>query len=109
MILIALVDFKMFRFLVKPLKALPTVPLVGLAAGDSSASGAEEPPEPDPPHQSPLTYGKVFGAIPRITGVTTPNINSKIAVKFGLPCVQDSEEFRKNYVEGRDNLRFVLL
>ena len=108
----------MFRFLVKPLQALPIVPLVPFnsgeppllphlhARGDSSASGVKEPPEPDPPHQSPLTFGKVFGAIPRVTGVNTPNINSKIAEKWGLPFVQNSEEFRRNYEEGRDNLRY---
>ena len=108
----------MSRFLDKPLQALPIVPLVPSnsgepplpphphAGGDSSTSGVEEPPEPDPPHQSPLTFGKVFVAIPRVNGVNTPNINSKIAEKWGLPCVQNSEEFRRSYVEGRENLRY---
>ena len=61
--------------------------------------GDGDPPEPDrgePPQlpkqsrHSPLTYGKVFGAIPRVTGVNTPNINDKIAQKWGLPPVDDS-------------------
>ena len=77
------------------------------AAGDGLASGVQEPSGPDLPHQSPLTFGKVYLALPRVTGVNTPNINSKIAEKWGLPCVKNSEEFRKNYVEGRDVLRCI--
>ena len=111
----------MLRVLIKPLQALPIVPLVTLnpvevpllpqlyGHGDTNAPEVEEPPEPDPPHQSPLTFGNVFNAIPRVTGVNTPNINSKIAEKWGLPHVQNSEEFRRSYVEGRDNLRYDFL
>ena len=77
-------------------------------------SGDGDPPELDsgePPgvprqtRHSPLTYGKVFGALPRVTGVNTPNINGKIAQKWGLPPVVDSKGFKKSYVEGREMLR----
>ena len=72
----------------------------------------EEPPDqpgpPEQPRQSPLTYGKVFGAIPRVTGVNTPNINHLVAQKWGLPFVSSSEGFRKCYAEGREILRYVM-
>ena len=71
----------------------------------------EEPPDqlgpPEQPRQSPLTYAKVFGAIPRVTGVNTPNINHLVAQKWGLPFVTSSEVFRKSYAEGREILRYV--
>ena len=71
----------------------------------------EEPPDqpgpPEQPRQSPLTYAKVFGAIPRVTGVNTPNINHLVAQKWGLPFVTSSEDFRKSYAEGREILRYV--
>ena len=54
---------------------------------------------------SPLTFGKVFGAIPRVTGVNTPNINDRIAKVWGLPEVKTSTEFKKIYTEGRATLR----
>ena len=87
-----------------------------LSEGVSAKGGGGDgdPPEPDrgePPQlpkqsrHSPLTYGKVFGAIPRVTGVNTPNINDKIAQKWGLPPVDDSKVFKKSYVEGREILR----
>ena len=111
-------------------KAVPLVPLI--SSGSSSAvqsagdaGVAAEPPDPDhhspltagdagveaeppdPEHHSPLTYGKVFTAIPRVTGVNTPNINSKISEKWGLPFVKNSGAFRKSYIEGRETLRYV--
>ena len=52
---------------------------------------------PDPAGQatvSPLTFGKVFGAIPRVTAVNTSNINTRIAQRWGLPEVDSSEEFK---------------
>ena len=55
---------------------------------------------------SPLTFGKVFGEIPRVTGVNTPNINDRIARKWGLPEVTSSVEFRKVYTDGRAALRY---
>ena len=71
----------------------------GVGHGDSDSSAAG--------HQaSPLTYGKVFGVIPRVTGVNTPNINERIAKKWGLPEVASSSEFRKVYTEGRATLRY---
>ena len=54
---------------------------------------------------SPLTFGHVFGAIPRVTGVNTPNINNKIARQWGLPPVNNSDEFKRIYVDGRATLR----
>ena len=50
---------------------------------------------------SPLTYDKVFGAIPRVTGVNPPNINQRIAKPWGLPLVNSAVDFKKVYVEGR--------
>ena len=67
--------------------------------GDSTSA-------PDEHQVSPLTYGKVFGAIPRVTGVNTPNINDRIAKKWGLPEVTSSSEFRKIYTDGRAALRY---
>ena len=102
-------------------KALPLLPLTPLSssgepsepvqsAGDASVSKpAAEPPDKGPSGQSPLTFGKVFGAIPRVTQVNTPNINQRISEVFGLPTVRSSEEFRKSYVEGRDVLRYLIL
>ena len=58
---------------------------------------------------SPLTYGKVFGAIPRMTkAVNTPTINQKISAAFGLPALENSVEFKKIYSSGREALRCVL-
>ena len=80
--------------------------------GGALAPVLEEPPDqsapPEQPRQSPLTYGKVFGAIPRVTGVNTPNINHLVAQKWGLPFVSSSEGFRKCYAEGREILRYVM-
>jgi hypothetical protein len=93
-------------------KAVPLVPLI--SSGSSSAvqsagdAGVEAEP-PDPDHHSPLTYGKVFTAIPRVTGVNTPNINSRIAEKWGLPFVKNSGAFRKSYIDGRETLRYVCI
>ena len=57
---------------------------------------------------SPLTYGKVFGAIPRMTkAINTPTINQKISVVFGLPALDNSMEFKKIYSSGREALRQV--
>ena len=79
-----------------------------LPRGDGSgvclAGGGGQPP--DFTCQSPLTYGKVFCLIPRVTAVNTPNINERIAQKFGLPPVAGSEKFRKCYVDGREILRY---
>ena len=43
--------------------------------GDPLEPDRGEPPElhKQSRHSPPLTYGKVFGAIPRVTGVNTPN------------------------------------
>ena len=54
---------------------------------------------------SPLTFGKVFGAIPRVTAVNTPNINDRIAKRWGLPDVASSGEFKKIYSDGRATMR----
>ena len=55
---------------------------------------------------SPLTYGKVFGAIPRMTkAINTPVINSRISDMFGLPHLSSSKDFKKVYSDGREVLR----
>ena len=56
---------------------------------------------------SPLTFGKVFGAIPRVTSVNTPNINELISKRWGLPEVASSNDFKKIYIEGRATMRYV--
>ena len=71
----------------------------------SEPSACDEPPGGLGAKMSPLTYGKVFGAIPRVTGVNTPNINQRIAKPWGLPLVNSSVDFKKVYVEGRATLR----
>ena len=79
--------------------------------GGALAPVQEEPPDqpgpPGQPRQSPLTYGKIYAAIPRVTGVNTPNINNLVAQQWGLPFVTSSEVFRKSYAEGREILRYV--
>ena len=90
--------------------ALPVVPSTGLPCSglvlqqSAEASQLMEPPKP-PDKPSPLTYGKVFGAIPRVTQVNTPNINQLISQVWGLPQVSSSQKFRSSYEEGRDVLR----
>ena len=74
----------------------------------SEPFAGNEPPGGSGPKLSPLTYGKVYGAIPRVTGVNTPNINQKIAKPWGLPLVNSSVDFKKVYVEGRAALRYYL-
>ena len=60
--------------------------------------------------QSPLTYGKVFGAIPRMTkAINTPVINNRISDVFGLPHLSSSKEFKKVYSDGREVLRYLML
>ena len=55
---------------------------------------------------SPLTFGKVFGAIPRMTkAINTPTINQRISAAFGLPALGSSTEFKKIYSSGREALR----
>ena len=57
-------------------------------------------------HVSPLTYGKVFGAIPRMSkAINTPVINIRIAQAFGLPSLSSSSGFKKIYSSGREVLR----
>ena len=72
----------------------------------SEPSPSNEPQGGTGAKLSPLTYGKVFGAIPRVTGVNTPNINQRIAKPWGLPLVNSSVDFKKVYVEGRAALRY---
>jgi hypothetical protein len=56
----------------------------------------------------PLTFGKVFQAIPRMTkAINTPIINIRIAQAFGLPNIGSSSEFKKIYSDGREALRLV--
>ena len=56
--------------------------------------------------ESPLTFGKVFLAIPRMTkAINTPVINTRIAEVFGLPPLKSSSEFKTIYSEGREVLR----
>ena len=55
---------------------------------------------------SPLTYGKVFGAIPRMTkAINTPTINQRISAAFGLPALRNSTDFKRIYSSGREALR----
>ena len=57
-------------------------------------------------HASPLTFGKVFNLIPRMTkAMNTPVINQRISAAFGLPVLENSLEFKKIYASGRDILR----
>ena len=57
---------------------------------------------------SPLTYGKVFGAIPRMTkAINTPVINSRISDVFGLPHLSSSKDFKRVYSDGREVLRYL--
>ena len=79
---------------------LNPLPSLKVRASATPVSGEE-------PAKSPLTFGKVFGAIPRVTGVSTPNINEKIAKPWNLPAVSNSAEFKKSYVDGRAKLRYV--
>lgn len=67
-------------------------------AGDSSGAGGAQ--------NSPLTYGKVFDKIPRMTKtINTPVINQRISEVFGLPALDKSSEFKKIYSSGREALR----
>ena len=102
------------------LLSLPIVPLA-FVSGDSSqpvlagggdhgegAAGAGGDTEGGAAHVSPLTFGKVFQAIPRMTkAINTPIINIRIAQAFGLPNIDSSSEFKKIYSDGREALRLV--
>ena len=56
---------------------------------------------------SPLTYGKVFSMIPRMTKtINTPVINQRISEVFGVPALETSSEFKKIYSSGREALRW---
>ena len=101
------------------LVSTPVLPLAHLSSeppsstvgtsGDDSTSHGQPAPGVAPGHAelvSPLTYGKVFGAIPRMTkAVNTPVINQRISATFGLPALVNSFEFKKIYSSGRDVLR----
>ena len=102
-----LLVFKMSRLIGAKLPEVVT-DKGGHGDGNHPEPDRGEPPDlPQQSRYSPLTYGKVFGAIPRVTGVNTPNINDRIAQKWGLPPVDNSEVFKKNYVEGREMLRYI--
>ena len=95
------------------LKSVPLVPVALLSsedapetsgdatvfeAGDSSGAGGDQ--------DSPLTYGKVFSMIPRMTKtINTPVINQRISEVFGVPALETSSEFKKIYSSGREALR----
>ena len=99
------------------LVSTPVLPLAHLSSeppsstvgtsGDDSTSHGQPTPGVESGHAgnagehaelgSPLTYGKVFGAIPRI--------NQRISSTFGLPDLENSLEFKKIYSSGRDVLR----
>ena len=103
------------------MKALPVVPL-GFSPGvppdtagvvgetdveveDMDVVGGQVERDAGVP-DSPLTYGKVFGAIPRMSkAINTPVINSRIADVFGLPHLANSSDFKKVYSDGREVLR----
>ena len=105
------------------LVSTPVLPLAHLSSeppsstagtsGDDSANHGQPAPGVASGHSgehaelvSPLTYGKVFGAIPRMTkAVNTPVINQRISATFGLPALENSFEFKKIYSSGRDKLR----
>ena len=71
---------------------------VAAGAGGDTGGGAA--------HVSPLTFGKIFGVIPRMTkAINTPIINIRIAQAFGLPNLDSSSEFKKIYSAGREALR----
>ena len=92
-----------------PLAHLSSEPPSSTVSGDDSANLGQPAPGHSGEHAelvSPLTYGKVFGAIPRMTkAVNTPVINQRISATFGLPALENSFEFKKIYSSGRDKLR----
>ena len=118
-------DLKMFRVLAhrwpSVIKSSPVLPLATTSwSGDYASenegedlappSSGQEAPDGDSEEvhatPSPLTYGKVFGAIPRMTkAINTPTINQRISAAFGLPALSNSEEFKKLYSSGREALR----
>ena len=74
-------------------------------AGDDGLEGSDLVAAVAPP-ESPLTFGKVFLATPRMTkAINTPVINTRIAEVFGLPPLKSSAEFKTIYSEGREVLR----
>ena len=76
-----------------------------IVAMDEEVGAGGAVPGPGQATVSPLTFAKVFGAIPRVTGVNTPNINDRIAKRWGLPEVASSGEFKKIYTDGRETMR----
>ena len=70
----------------------------------------ESPPKsiPAAPSISPLTFGKVLDALPRISNCKTPDINDKIAKRWGLKPVENSDAFKAKYREGREALFFPM-
>ena len=78
---------------------------LGERAGDEGDDGTAIPGD-RAARVSPLTYGKVFGAIPRMSkSINTPVINQRVSDVFGLPSLSSSTEFKKIYAEGREVLR----
>ena len=97
------------------LKSSPALPVAAsssrddLASVDDGQSGDGRVSEDVVDKASPLTFGKVFGAIPKMTkALNTPTINQKISAVFGLPALDNSMEFKKIYSSGREALRCVL-
>ena len=96
----------MFFSSTRSLLSRAMLPLASALQGQgSSENEPPDHPELPTPTQSPLTYGKVFLALPRVTNCKTPEINSKIANLWNLPPVTDSKKFKASYQEGRDVLR----
>ena len=85
------------------------LPLASAVHGGVGDPPEEPPDHPSLPTKSPLTYGRVYLELPRVTSCKTPDINTKIAKPWGLQPVQNSKVFKATYKEGREALRYVLV
>ena len=95
---------------------LPLASALQGSSDDASKQPSDRPPPNPPgwpvmptpiPSRSPLTYNKVFLALPRLSNCKTPEINSKIAKPWSLQPVQDRTQFKTIYKEGRDSIRYI--
>ena len=52
-----------------------------------------------------LTIKNVFDIFPKVTKITTPEVNSRLAIPFKKPQVASRVEFKESYSETRNSLR----
>ena len=52
-----------------------------------------------------LTFGDVFQLFPKLTSVKTPEVNKKIFAPTGVKPLQNADQFREIYKEGKELLR----